>query len=141
MKRILLVLLSAISLVVSAQEKKAIVIQQTQGDNAMIASMITGKLTAAFANSDDWQPVERPSSEETNRRMLAGEHVGNLQPAQYILLTEIQEVFGELMISCKIVEIETALTAGVATATCEPTPQSIQQASSSLVNQLLGNPE
>lgn len=141
MKRILLVLLSALSMAVSAQEKKAIVIQQPKGDNAMIASMITGKLTAAFANSDEWQLVERPSAEEMNRRMLAGEPVGNLQPAQYILLTEIQEAFGVIMISCNIVEIETALMVGVATATCESAPQSIQQAISSLVNQLLGNQE
>ena len=137
MKKLLIILLAAMTLTGFAQEKKTIAIQQPKGDNAMMANMVIGKLTTAFASSKEWQPVERPSEEEMNRRVLAGEPVGNIQPAQYILNTEIQEVFGEFMISCKIMDVETARIVNVATVMCKPTSQGIKQASSKLAKQLL----
>lgn len=138
MKKIFtIIVLAVITLMTAAQEKKTIAIQQPQGGNAMVANMVKSTLTNAFAKSEEWQPVERPSEEELNRRMLAGEPVGNLQSAQYILATEMQEVFGELMISCTIIEIETAMIIGTDRKMCQPSPQSIMQASYEIAKQLL----
>lgn len=134
-------MLSALSLTAMAEEKKTIVIQLPTGGTAMMANMIKNQLVTAFATSEEWQPIEQPSEEEMNRRMLAGEPVGNLQTAQYILTTEMQEVFGEFMISCKIIEIETALMMDSAKEMCKPSPQSILQASTEIAKQLLEKKE
>lgn len=138
MKKLLLILLSVLSLTAMAQERKTIVIQQPQSDDEMLADLVRGKLTAAFASSEEWQPIER--STEMLMKMTP-EEVSKLQPPQYILITEIQDVFGELSISCRITEIETTRMIGHAREMCEPSLRSIQQACSSLAKQLLEKQE
>lgn len=136
MKKLLLILLSAMALTAVAQDKKTIAIQEPKGGNAMMANMVKNQLLTALATSDEWQSVERPSEEEMNRRLLAGEPVGNLQPTQYILAIEMQEVFGEFMISCTIIETETAMIIGAAREMCDSSPKSIQHASTEIAKQL-----
>ena len=130
-------LLSVLSLTVVAQEEKTIAIQQPRGGNAMAVNIVKNMLTNAFASSDEWQPVERPSEEEINMRYLAGQSVGNLQPAQYILTTEINEVLEALYISCNVTNVETGQMVSGAVEMCEPSLQSIQNACASLTKQLL----
>ena len=136
MKKLLLILLSALSLTAFAQEKKTITIQQPQCSNAMVANMVKSALTNAFARSDEWQPVAEMSLEQM---MAAMDRTGNAagSTAQYLLITAIQEMDGMCYISCKIMNLETGALDASAMEVSESSPQSIQQTCSALVKQLL----
>ena len=141
MRKLFIFLISALSLTAVAQEKKTIVILQPQSKNTVAANLVKGTLARAFVGSEEWQSVERPSEDEMNRMMLAGEPVGNLQPAKYILTTVINEDSGMLYITCNIIDKESGMMVGSAMEMCETSPQSILQASSSLAKQLLEKQE
>lgn len=131
-----IIVLAAISLIVVAQEKKTITIQQPQSKNAMVANMVKSILTNAFAHSDEWQLVAEMSLEQMMAAMEGtGKAAGNT--AQYLLITAIQEMDGKCYISCKIMNFETGAFDASAMEVSEPSPQSIQQACSSLAKQLL----
>lgn len=137
MRRLLIILLSAISLTAFAQDKKNIVIAQPQCQNAMVAKLITSSLSAALAQSDEWQPVERPSDEEMKKALEEGGTVGNMPTAQYMLTTSVDDMGGMSFISCRIMDIETSAIVGLAMASAESSPQSIKDACTSLAQQLL----
>lgn len=138
MKKIFIILLSALSLTAFAQEKKNIVISSIQCQNTMVASSVRNNLTQAFADSDEWQPIERPSDEQLKKMLDAGEEVGNIPSTKYVLSTEIQDMQSMYFISCRIMDVETTAIVYFATQMSESSPQSIQQACASLANQLLG---
>lgn len=117
MKKLLIILLSALSLTVSAEEKKMISILEPKSDNAMVARMVTSTLTDEFARSQEWQPVE---------------HGG-----KYILTTEINSIFDSYFINCKITEIESAAILTTAIQETEASPQKILEACKSIATQLL----
>lgn len=138
MKKIfMIIVLSALSLMAFAQDKKNIVIAQPQCQNAMVAKLITSSLSAALAQSDEWQPVERPSDEEMKKALEEGGTVGNMPTAQYMLTTSVDDMGGMSFISCKIMDIETSAIVGSAMASAESSPQSIKDACTSLAQQLL----
>lgn len=125
------------SLSAFAQDKKNIVIAQPQCQNAMVANLIKSSLSAALAQSDEWQPIERPSDEEMSRAIAAGGKVGDMPTAQYVLVTSVDDMGGMSFISCRIMEIESSAIVGAAMASAESSPQSIKDASASLAQQLL----
>lgn len=137
MKKLLIILLSALSLTAFAQDKKNIVIAQPQCQNAMVAKLITSSLSAALAQSDEWQPVERPSDEEMKKAMEEGGTVGNMPTAQYVLATSVDAMAGVSFISCRIMDVESSAIVGSAMASAESSPQSIKEACASLAQQLL----
>jgi hypothetical protein len=117
MKKLLIILLSAFSLMVSAEEKKMISILEPKSDNAMVARMVTSTLTDEFARSQEWQPVE---------------HGG-----KYILTTEINSIFGSYFINCHIIDVESAAILTTAIQETEASPQKILEACKSIATQLL----
>lgn len=138
MKKIFtIIVLVALSLIAFAQDKKNIVIAQPQCHNAMVAKLIKSSLSAAFAQSDEWQPIERPSDEEMKKALEEGGTVGNMPTAQYMLATSVNDMGGQSFISCRIMEIESSAIVGSAMASAESSPQSIKDASASLAQQLL----
>ena len=137
MKKLLIILLSALSLTAFAQDKKNIVIAQPQCQNAMVAKLIKSSLSAALAQSDEWQPIERPSDEEMKKALEEGCTVGNMPTAQYVLTTAVDDMGGMSFISCRIMDIETSAIVGSAMASAESSPQSIKDACASLAQQLL----
>lgn len=138
MKKIFtIIVLVALSLTAVAQDKKNIIIAQPQCQNAMVANLIKSSLSAAFAQSDEWQPIERPSDEEMARALAAGGKVGVMPTAQYVLVTTVDEMGGDSFISCKIMDKETSTIVNTAKASAKSSPKSIQKACSSLAKQLL----
>ena len=137
MKKLLIILLSVVSLTAFAQDKKNIVIAQPQCQNAMVAKLIKSSLSAAFAQSDEWQPIERPSDEEMAKVLAAGGKVGDMPTAQYVLVTSVDDMGGMSFISCKIMDNETSTIVNTAMASADSSPQSIKDACASLTEQLL----
>lgn len=137
MKKLLFILLSAFSLTVHAQEQKTITIMQPKCNNAMVANVVKSILESAFARSDEWQLVEGVSLEQMINASVNdnGNAVGNT--ARYFLTTTIREMDDMCNISCKIINRETGTMEAYATELSETSLQSIQQATSSLVKQLL----
>ena len=137
MKKLLIILLSALSLTAFAQEQKTITIMQPQCNNAMVANVVKSILESAFARSDEWQLVEGVSLEPMINASVNdnGNAVGNT--ARYFLTTTILEMDDMCNISCKIINRETGTMEAYATELSETSLQSIQQATSSLVKQLL----
>ena len=137
MNRLVIILLSALSLTAFAQDKKNIVIAQPQCQNAMVVNLIKSSLSAALAQSDEWQPVERPSDEEMKRALEEGSTVGNMPTAQYVLATSVDDMGGMFFISCRIMDVESSTIVGSSMASAESSPQSIKDACASLAQQLL----
>lgn len=140
MKDIFIILLSALSLTVFAQDKKRIVVSQPRCENTIVANLVKTSLSQAFADSDDWQPIERPSKDEMNRMLLEGGKIGDLPTTQYVLSADIQDMQGMCFISCLIFDKETGVVVNSATEMSESSPQNIQQACASLAKQLLEKP-
>lgn len=137
MKKLFITLLSVISLTAFAQDKKTIVIVQPQCQNAMVAKLIKSSLSAALAQSDEWQPIERPSDEEMAKMLAAGEKVGDMPTAQYVLVTSVDDMGGMSFISCQIMDKETAASVNTAMASADSSPKSIKEACAILAKQLL----
>lgn len=137
MNRLFFIMLLALSLTAFAQDKKNIVIAQPQCQNAMVAKMIKSSLSAAFAQSDEWQPIERSSDEEMAKMLAAGEKIGNMPTAQYVLATSVDDMGGMSFISCRIMDVESSAILGSAMASVDSSPQSIKDACASLALQLL----
>jgi len=137
MKKRLIILLSVVSLAAFAQDKKNIVIAEPQCQNAMVTKLIKSSLSAALAQSDEWQPIERPSDEEMARALAAGGKVGDMPTAQYVLVTSVDEMGGEYFVSCKIMDKEAATIVSAAMASASSSPQSIKDACTTLTEQLL----
>lgn len=135
MKKILIILLSAISVTTFAQEKKNIRILQPKSGNEMVSQLVNNEMTKILTESAEWQVVAYPSVSDVNME----ESERKTQPAQYMLITEIEDIGGMYMISSKIVEIETAGIISTAMNMSKSTPQSIIQACTEIAKQLLSN--
>lgn len=119
MKKLLLILLSFLSLTIVAQEKKTITIQQPKCDDAAIANILKTSLTEALVSSEKWQPVETGG--------------------QCLLIIEVSPMGDSGFISCKIMDIESARMFAYATEQSKMKPKKIQKACKSLAKQLLNN--
>ena len=135
MKKLLILFLSALSLTAFAQQKKNIRILQPKSSNEMVSRSVNNEMTRLFTESSEWQPVTYPSVDEVN----IDESKNKAQLAQYMLITEIEDMGGMYIISSKIVEIETAGVISTAMSMSESSPQSLIQACTELAKQLLNN--
>ena len=117
MKKLIIILLSALSLAMVAQEKKTITIQQPKCDDAAIANVLKTSLTEALVNSEEWEPVETGG--------------------QCILIIEVCPIGDSCFISCKILDVESALAFAYANEQCKLKLKKIQKVCKSLAKQLL----
>lgn len=111
------ILFAALSLTIVAQEKKTITIQQPKCDNAAIANILKTSLTEALISSEEWQPVETGG--------------------QCMLIIEVFPMGDSCFISCKIMDVTSAITLATANEQSQLQPKNVQNVCKSLAKQLL----
>ena len=118
MKKLFIILLSALSLTAFAQQKKVAV--YITGEQTGEKKVLGDKLTYAFAKSGKYIAVERTSSflEELGREQNY-QHSGVVNDTSiarmgiqfgvhYVCVAEISDAFGEKYISARLIDVETA---------------------------------
>ena len=118
MKKLLLILLSTLSLTAVAQQKKVAV--YVTGEQNGISKVLGDKLVEAFAKSGKYTAVERTSSflAELNKEH-SYERSGAVNDNQiaelgvqfgvnYVCVADMTDVFGEKYISARLIDVETA---------------------------------
>ena len=118
MKKLFIIVLSALSLTAFAQQKKVAV--YVTGQETGINKVLGDQLVAAFAKSGKYTAIERTASflaelgkEQNYQRTGAVSdneiaRLGNQFGVQYVCVAEISEVFGEKYISARLIDVETA---------------------------------
>lgn len=104
---IIIVLLSVFSFTAVAQEKKTLLINEPQGSTPAIQNMLMSTLTSAATESTDYQPILK-SDRSTALSMSGAENLSKAPAIELMLLTQIQDFGGALMIIVRIVDIESA---------------------------------
>lgn len=118
MKKLLIILLSALSLTVVAQQKKVAV--YVTGEQSGVSKVLGDKLVEAFANNGKYIAVERTASflselgkEQGYQRTGAVSdneisRLGKQFGVQYVCVADVSEVFGEKYVSARLIEVESA---------------------------------
>lgn len=118
MKKLLIILLSVLSLTGFAQQKKVAV--YVTGEQSGISKVLGDQLVAAFAKSGRYVAVERTSSflAELNKEQgyqLSGAvsdndiaRLGNQFGVNYVCIADMADVFGEKYITARLIDVETA---------------------------------
>lgn len=121
MRKLLILLLSAISLTAVAQQKKVAV--YVTGEQSGITKVLGDQLVAAFAKSGKYAAVERTNSflaelskEQSYQRSGAVSdndiaHLGVQFGVNYVCVADMSDVFGEKYISARLIDVETAVIA------------------------------
>ena len=119
MRKLLILLLSAISLTAVAQQKKVAV--YVTGEQSGITKVLGDQLVAAFAKSGKYAAVERTNSflaelskEQSYQRSGAVSdndiaHLGVQFGVNYVCVADMSDVFGEKYISARLIDVETAV--------------------------------
>ena len=118
MKKLLIILLSALSLTAFAQQKKVAV--YVTGEQSGISKVLGDQLVAAFAKSGNYSAMERTDSflAEINKEH-SYERSGAVNDNQiadlgvqfgvdYVCVADITDAFGEKYISARLIDVETA---------------------------------
>lgn len=118
MKKLFIILLSALALTAFAQQKKVAV--YVTGEDAGINKVLGDQLVAAFAKSGRYAAIERTTSflAELNKEQNY-QHSGVVDDNQiarlgvqfgvnYVCVADITEAFGEKYISARLINVETA---------------------------------
>lgn len=118
MKKLLIVLLSALSLTAFAQQKKVAV--YVTGEQSGITKVLGDQLVAAFAKSGKYTAIERTTSflaelgkEQNYQRTGAVSdseiaRLGVQFGVNYVCVADVSEVFGEKYITARLINVETA---------------------------------
>lgn len=118
MKKLLVILLSALSLIAFAQQKKVAVYMT--GQQSGESNVLGDQLVAAFAKSGRYTAVERTSSflaelakEQGYQRSgsVSDDEIARLGVqfgVNYVCVAQISDVFGEKYISARLIDVETA---------------------------------
>lgn len=118
MKKLLIILLSALSLTAVAQQKKVAV--YVTGEQSGISKVLGDQLVAAFAKSGKYTAVERTSSflaelgkEQNYQRTGAVSdneiaRLGIQFGVNYVCVADISDVFGEKYITARLINVETS---------------------------------
>lgn len=126
MKKIIIILLSALSLTAFAQQKKVAV--YVTGQQSGINKVLGDQLVAAFAKSGKYIAIERTASflaelgkEQNYQRTGAVDdnelsRLGKQFGVQLVCVADISEVFGEKYISCRLIDVESAEVANTSSA-------------------------
>ena len=118
MKKLIIILLSALTLTGFAQQKKVAV--YVTGEQSGISKVLGDQLVAAFANSGKYTAIERTSNflaelgkEHSYQRSGA---VNNNEIARlgiqfgvnYVCVADVSDAFGEKYVSARMIDVETA---------------------------------
>lgn len=118
MKKLLIILLSALSLTAMAQQKKVAV--YVTGDDAGINKVLGSKLVSAIARSNEYSAIERTESflaelnkEQNYQRTGAVDdselsRLGKQFGVQYICVASVSDAFNEKYLSARLIDVETA---------------------------------
>jgi len=118
MKKLFIILLSALSLTVFAQQKKVAV--YVTGQQTGINKVLGDQLVAAFAKSGKYIAIERTASflaelgkEQNYQRTGAVDdnelsRLGKQFGVQLVCVADISEVFGEKYVSSRLIDVESA---------------------------------
>lgn len=118
MKKLLIILLSALSLTAFAQQKKVAV--YVTGEDAGINKVLGSKLVSAIARSEEYTAIERTESflaelskEQNYQRTGAVDdnelsRLGKQFGVQYICVAAVSKAFNEDYISARLIDVETA---------------------------------
>lgn len=118
MKKLLILLLSAISLTVYAQQKKVAV--YVTGEQSGITKVLGDQLVVAFAKSGKYTAIERTSnflaelSKEQNYQRSGAVNDNDIARlgvqfgVNYVCVADMSDVFGEKYISARLIDVETA---------------------------------
>ena len=118
MKKLLIILLSALSLSAFAQQKKVAV--YVTGEDAGINKVLGSKLVSAIARSNEFSAIERTESflaelskEQNYQRTGAVDdnelsRLGKQFGVQYICVAAVSDAFNEKYLSARLIDVETA---------------------------------
>ena len=118
MKKLLILLLSVVSLTVMAQSKRVAV--YVIGEDAGINKVLGSKLVSAIARSDEYSAIERTtafldelSKEQDYQRTGAVDdsnlsRLGKQFGAQYVCVATVSDAFNEKYLSARLIDVETA---------------------------------
>ena len=118
MKKLLILLLSALSLTVYAQQKKVAV--YVTGEQSGITKVLGDQLVVAFAKSGKYTAIERTSnflaelSKEQNYQRSGAVNDNDIARlgvqfgVNYVCVADMSDVFGEKYISARLIDVETA---------------------------------
>ena len=119
MKKLLILLLSALSLTVFAQQKKVAV--YVTGQQSGITKVLGDQLVVAFAKSGKYEAIERTNSflaelsKEQNYQRSGAVHDNDIARlgiqfgVNYVCVADMSDVFGEKYISARLIDVETAV--------------------------------
>lgn len=117
MKKLFIILLSALSLAAVAQKKVAVYVT---GEQSGINKVLGDQLVAAFAKSNKYVAVERTNdflaeiSKEQNYQLSGAvsdneiSRLGQQFGVNYVCVADISEAFGEKYISARLIDVVTA---------------------------------
>lgn len=118
MKKLLFILLSAISLTAFAQQKKVAV--YVMGEDEGVNKVLGSKLVSAIARSEEYSAIERTtaflaelSKEQTYQRTGAVDddeisRLGKQFGVQYVCVAAVIEAFDEKYLSARLINVESA---------------------------------
>lgn len=127
MKRLFIILLSALSLTAVAQQKKVAV--YVTGQQTGINKVLGDQLVAAFAKSGKYIAIERTASflaelgkEQNYQRTGAVDdnelsRLGKQFGVQLVCVADVSDVFGEKYVSCRLIDVESAEVVNTSNAT------------------------
>jgi curli biogenesis system outer membrane secretion channel CsgG len=118
MRKLLVILLSVLSLTAMAQNKRVAV--YVIGDDAGINKVLGSRLVSAIARSDEYSAIERTtaflnelSKEQDYQRTGAVDdsdlsRLGKQFGAQYVCVATVSDAFNEKYLSARLIDVETA---------------------------------
>lgn len=127
MKKLFVILLSALSLTAVAQQKKVAV--YVTGQQSGINKVLGDQLVAAFAKSGKYIAIERTASflaelgkEQNYQRTGAVDdnelsRLGKQFGVQLVCVADVSDVFGEKYVSCRLIDVESAEVVNTSNAT------------------------
>lgn len=149
MKKIFLILLSALSLTAFAQQQKVAV--YVTGEQSGITKILGDQLVSAFSQSGEYTAIERTyaflaelSKEQSYQRTGAVadsdiSRLGKQFGVQFVCVADISEAFGEKYISARLINVESAEVTKTANASSKlDSMNELIKVSGSLKNQLIG---
>lgn len=149
-EHVLFTVLMAISVALSAQNKKVAVMETkvNEGVSSFQSNMVRGGMETAVANALGYEGYDRASfdkimQEHTFQRSGAVDdsqikELGQMAGVQYVLVTEASTDGNGFFITAKILDVETGLLVKVANTFCNAIGKDIYDASNKLGQQMFG---
>lgn len=150
MKKLFIILLSALSLTTFAQQKKVAV--YVTGQESGINKVLGDQLVAAFAKSGKYIAIERTSSflaelgkEQNYQRTGAVDdnelsRLGKQFGVQLVCVADVSDVFGQKYVSTRLIDVESAEVVSTGNVSTKlDSMEELMRVTNTLKGQLLGN--